>query len=183
MRDFVSAVRAHLSLLPLAMILAAWARAETSAKPEHSEAAPTPKLSAAITSVLPKYNPPKKRPPGVTDEPDVNATTDKPRNGIVRLPRYVVREQKVPDFTPMELLTPKGKLELALSRHPGLKFVPFAWLNNAIALEMLAEEQQYARRKQLEELGDDERSFDVLAHDALRVKETGAGGPDHVPVP
>ena len=51
-----------------------------------------------------------------------------------------------------ELLTPEGKLDLALKRRPGLKVGNFFGLNNGIAMMMLAEDDAYERRLELQEL-------------------------------
>jgi hypothetical protein len=104
-----------------------------------------------VVAGLPKYSAPKAK--GTSgDASSETQETDKPRNGIIRLPRYHVREQKVPDFKNRELLTPEGKLDLALKRRPGLKVGNFFGMNNGIAMRMLAEDDAYERRLEMQEL-------------------------------
>jgi hypothetical protein len=71
-------------------------------------------LTDALTSDMPKYAPPPK-----PTEPEASAT-DKPKNGVVRLPQYVVREPKSPVFTERESMTKQGLNDLAMKRYLGL---------------------------------------------------------------
>lgn len=121
--------------------------------PVRSTGAVSPDLSAKIGSANPKFSPPKEseiaKPEELPDMRDI----DKPRNGIIRLPKVMVEEPKVPVFNQRELLTPTGKLELALKRHPGLRFGSLPFLsNNAIALFMLEEEQRLERKAEMQDL-------------------------------
>jgi hypothetical protein len=89
--------------------------ASQDAPPPHQRAISTG-VAAALTATLPKYNPPKpvvKKPEDDRDMRDV----DKPRNRIVRLPQYVVREKKPPVFTEREIYTDKGLSDIALKRY------------------------------------------------------------------
>lgn len=125
--------------------------AATTAAPAKPRAV-SPDTAAKLTTVMPKFAAPK---PGADQSPESLPDlreTDRPRNRIIRLPKYIVQESKPPVFRERELLTPEGRIELALKRHPGLKFGPLAFLNNAIGLEMLAEEEKLERKKELEEL-------------------------------
>lgn len=80
---------------------------------------------------------------------------DKPRNGIIRLPPHVVHERKMPILKERDILTPQGKLELALKRHPGLRlripFLPFL-NNNGIAMAMIEEEFRLERIAEMNDL-------------------------------
>jgi hypothetical protein len=123
-------------------------------------------LKANISASLPKFTaPPAKGASAVPPQSEPSA----PRNGIIRLPSYVVRDKKLPEFKPRELLTPAGRLDLALKRHPGLKFGPFASLNKGPALQMLAEEEAIERRAELSDL-----SGSIQLFDALRAEEEAA---------
>jgi hypothetical protein len=73
-------------------------------------------LTDALTSDLPKYAPPAK--PN-SPEPEAG-DADKPKNGVVRLPQYVVREPKSPVFTERESMTKQGLDDLAMKRYLGL---------------------------------------------------------------
>lgn len=111
-------------------------------------------LSEKIGAALPKYSP---APPPETPILAENATPeiaafDTPQNEIFRLPRVDVGEIKPPEFRERELLTHEGRVALALERHPGLKFGPFARLNIRRGLQILADEHQAERNTELAEL-------------------------------
>ncbi len=69
-------------------------------------------LAGALASAMPKYDPPKPAKPEA-DQQDA----DKPKNGIIRLPKYIVRDAKPPVFTEKDLLTEKGQEDLAMKRY------------------------------------------------------------------
>jgi hypothetical protein len=81
---------------------------------------------------------------------------DKPRNQILRLPAqmlppYIVEENRLPKLKERDVLTFKGRQELAFKRRPGLKFLslPIPPLNNVgIALFMLEEDFAAERRRE-----------------------------------
>jgi hypothetical protein len=92
-------------------------------KPDDSEPAPStrntraisPEVAAALAAGMPKYNPPK---PVEKSEEDIDMReVDKPRNQIIRLPEYVVREEKPPVFRERDIYTQKGLRELARMRY------------------------------------------------------------------
>lgn len=89
---------------------------------------------------------------------------EKPRNTIIRLPEYIVRDPKVPPIKEREVLTPKARLELARKRHPGAQVGNFFGLNNGIALAMLAEEERLERKREFEDLASLTRLSDSAAH-------------------
>ncbi len=104
--------------------------------------------AAKFALTHPKYEPP----PAVPAKPSLPPEPDKPRNGIVRLPSYVVRAAPLRDFKPRELLTPSGKLAYAYKEHPGLHIGNLFGLNNGIAQFMLEEEYRLERMKEMSEL-------------------------------
>ena len=110
-------------------------------------------LAAKLSLNAPKFVPPKTSAAGQPPEAPDLRETDKPANGIVRLPNYVVREPKVPVFKERELLTPKGKLDLAYKRRPGLRFgsLPF-FSNDGIARSMLEDDFTRERLAEMAEL-------------------------------
>jgi len=113
----------------------------------------SPDTAAKLAAASPKFVPATVEPtPGESPLSPVAREPDKPRNGIVRLPRFVVEEPKlhVPDS--MQVLTPKGRVDLAFKRRPGLRMVPFAWMNTRIATEMLEDDLQWERRMKTAEL-------------------------------
>lgn len=139
-------------------------------------AQPQPVVAPRLLSLLPKYNPPKA---GVTID---RRETDRPRNtivrlpkdllpaesspvaaaasdndgpapeGVVRLPRYEVRERRLPAFKERELLAPAARVDLYLKRHPGLRIGNLFGLNRGIARAMIEEEDAYDRRLEMDEL-------------------------------
>lgn len=92
-------------------------------KSDDSETAPatrntraiSPEVAAALAAGMPKYDPPK---PVEKAEEDIDMReVDKPRNQIIRLPEYVVREEKPPVFRERDIYTQKGLRELARMRY------------------------------------------------------------------
>jgi hypothetical protein len=75
-------------------------------------------LNDALVNSLPKYAPPKP----VVAKPDAEQAdlrdTDKPKNGIIRLPKYVVQESAPPPiFTKKDVLTEQGRRDLAMRQY------------------------------------------------------------------
>ncbi len=71
------------------------------------------RLSAELASSLPKFDPAAAQ----TAAAKGRLPRDQPRNGILRLPDYIVREPKVPNET--EVLTEKGKDAVAMNTYLG----------------------------------------------------------------
>ena len=91
--------------------------------------------AAAASSALP--------PPTAASAAPASDSSD-----AIKLTPYVVQEDRLPEFKEREILTPKGKLELARRRYPGL-IGPFS---DKAALAMLEEDFALERRKELGEL-------------------------------
>lgn len=66
----------------------------------------------------------------------------------VQLKPYVVQEDRLPEFKERDMLTPKGKLELARRRYPGL----VGPLSDATALRLLEEDFAKERRQEMADL-------------------------------
>jgi hypothetical protein len=127
-------------------------------KPEPREAeknpnpAPRPAgsaIDAEITRGLPAF-----REPGRGVAPATAPEADRPRNQIPRLsatlmPKYVVRESRLPVFRILDLYTPKGLTELGFKEHPGLRFGNLFNLNAQAAYEAIVQEQLRAERDEL----------------------------------
>lgn len=111
----------------------------------------SPETTAKISSGLSKATPSET---GDTANAltDFVADKDVPRNAIIRLPQFDVRNDRPPLFRQRHLLTPLGRVDLVLRRHPGLKFGPLAFLNVRRGLEMLEEEDAIERRREMAEL-------------------------------
>lgn len=107
--------------------------------------------AARLAAVAPKYDPAAPVRPA-EPAPDLRET-DKPRNTIIRLPRYVVEEEKPLVLPKRQLPTPRARLEIALKKFPGLRLGSF-WIfrNDGVALAMLAEEERLERMKEMNEL-------------------------------
>jgi hypothetical protein len=69
-------------------------------------------------------------------------TTDAP--GVMQLAPYIVREKREPNFKEREILTPKGKLDLARRRYP--------MMTKRAALERLEDDFARERMKEMGEL-------------------------------
>jgi len=77
----------------------------------------SPEVAAALAAGMPKYDPPKPvAPKDEEDLPDMR-DVDKPRNQIIRLPDYVVREKRPPVFRERDINTTKGLSALAMKRY------------------------------------------------------------------
>lgn len=74
-------------------------------------------VAAALAAGMPKYAPPKPVEPKNEEElPDLREI-DKPRNQIIRLPDYVVREKRPPVFRERDINTARGLAALAKKRY------------------------------------------------------------------
>ena len=113
----------------------------TPARPPASKETST-SLMAAISAGLPQYDPPKPTPPPTPVESQDLREIDKPANGIVRLPKYLVQEPKAAILNPADLMTPAAQAALEMKEHPGLSWVPFGWMNGNIAQQMYQEDKR-----------------------------------------
>ncbi len=79
----------------------------------------SPEVAAQLAASRPKFTPVAPPPPPTKSEeelPDMREI-DKPKNTIVRLPKYVVQEQRPPVFTEREIHTKQGLANLAMRRY------------------------------------------------------------------
>lgn len=77
--------------------------------------------ASALAAAMPKFEPPKpveKKPVVVEEEelPDMR-DIDKPRNGIIRLEKFIVREAKPPVFRERDINTSAGIAAIAMRRY------------------------------------------------------------------
>jgi hypothetical protein len=169
MARYLRAILLLAALGPI-MALTSPARAQT-ADPKADAPPPKPKryhsvspeLAASLAATMPKYNPPKpveKKP----DDEDVDLRdVDKPKNQIIRLPKYVVQEQKPPVFRERDIHTAKGLAALAIKRYlseadralNSFRLPFFGVSNEARALAMYAEDE---RLKNISDLNDTART-------------------------
>ena len=128
-------------------------------------------IAAQLAAVAPKFNPAAAKAAAQdgsaetnpllaksADEKPIDAQTDlreidKPRNTIIRLPSYLVQEERPPTFKERELRTPKERVALGYRKHPGLHLGNL-WIfrNDGIAAAMIAEEERLERKKEMEDL-------------------------------
>lgn len=145
-------------LRPLALLALTWlgqpeaAAGEIASPPAQQTSSPkvvTPprhKLSAqvreAVMRSLPKYTPPKPEPP-----PVMTPTTD---DGVLVLPDMQVKPNESPADS-FAILSHKARAELARKHNPGLGLGPLSRLNEDLAVEILTEEREYAKRSTLKD--------------------------------
>jgi len=108
---------------------------------------PPPRRSAEVSAALAgiKYEAPqpeKKKEDEPAEDTDLR-DVDKPRNTIIRLPKYIVEGERPPVFAEKEINTKKGLAELAMKRylstvHQGLNRYHLPALFGGISNEALA---------------------------------------------
>ena len=109
-----------LSLIAFAVVVGAPGQVPTDqpATTAPKRRAISPEVAAQLGAVTPKYAPPPPRPAPLPEEEQVDLREiDKPKNGIIRLPKYIVQEPKSPVLTERAINTPKGIAEIAMRRY------------------------------------------------------------------
>jgi hypothetical protein len=125
----------------------------------------SPATALKLTAPIPKFVATPTRDERTAAAPSAPATEEiKPRNTIIRLPDYVVRDAKVPAIKEREVLTPSGRLELARKLHPGIRVGNLFGLNDGWALAMLAEQERLDRQREFGDLADLMRYSDPAMH-------------------
>lgn len=147
-----------------------------------SSPAPKPKrerpisdnLASTLAASMPKYNPPPK--PRPEEEAVDLREVDKPRNGIIRLPKYTVREKRPPVFRERDIYTSGGFAELAKRRYltPTYRllnsvYIPFLTASpEQHALAMYAEQERLDNMASLEDTADSIGRADPAAGDYIK---------------
>src|SRR5258708_35549121 len=82
-------------------------------------------LAETLAASRPKYEPPKpvEKKPEEEEETDLR-DTDKPKNHIVRLPKFVVSQAKPAIFRERDINTKKGLMDIAMKRYGGPGVTP-----------------------------------------------------------
>ncbi len=129
----------------------------------------SPEVAAALAAASPKYTPPvpKPPPPPEDDLPDAREI-DKPKNGIVRLPKYLVREPKPAVLTERAVLTQKGLVDVAMKRYitetdrvlNRFRIPLLTMTNEARALAMYAEDERLENMSSLNDAARDAAKTD-----------------------
>lgn len=74
-------------------------------------------VAAALAAAVPKYTPPPKPEPKPETEAVDLREIDKPKNTIIRLPKYIVQEEKPIVFSERAITTDKGLADIAVRRY------------------------------------------------------------------
>jgi hypothetical protein len=134
-------------------------------------------VAAALAAASPKYTPPPPKPEPTPEHEMVDMRDiDKPKNKIIRLPEYIVREPKPPVFTEREISTEKGLTDIAVRRyisdldHALNRFtLPlFGSSKEARALAMYAEDERLRNMSELEATAQDVSQSDAEAGTYIR---------------
>jgi hypothetical protein len=130
----------------------------------------SPETAAKLNASAPKFvaTPPINERAVAAPDESKELENVKPRNTIIRLPEYVVRDPKVPQIKEREVLTPSGRLALARKRNPGIRVGNLFGLNNGVALAMLAEEERLERKREFEDLASLTRLSDPANHPKIK---------------
>ena len=120
----------------------------------------SPEVAAAFAAATPKFTPapPKPEPTPVEEQPDMREI-DKPKNAIVRLPKYIVQEPKPAVFSERAIHTEKGLTDIAMRRYISdmdralnrFTLPLFGTSKEARALEMYAEDERLKNMSELEQ--------------------------------
>ncbi len=121
-------------------------------------------ITEVLAADLPKYVP---RPADETVVVTQSTEAAVERDGVLNLPKISVRPVMKEPPSDYAFLTAKGRMELAVKNHPGLRIGNILGLNNGIALYMQMEEQEVRKRDALLD-----RVQHVSIDDAPDTKET-----------
>ena len=159
--------------------------APTATKESAAPAAPrrraiSPEVAAQHSAVTPKYAPPAPKPAPTPEEEQIDMReVDKPKNGIVRLPKYIVQEPKSPVFTERVVNTQKGLADIAVRRYMSeadralnrFTLPLFGTSMQARALAMYAEDERLDNMAKLNDAAATAGKSDPAAGEYIR-KET-----------
>ena len=152
---------------------------------EAPPAPPTPRrgraisgdAAAALAAATPKYTPPPPKPPPKPEEEQIDLReVDKPKNTIVRLPKYIVQEKKPAVFRERDVYTQKGLTEIAMRRYISEAdralnrwTLPLIGVSaEARALAMYAEDERLRNMSDLQEAANNTSKVDARSGDYIR---------------
>lgn len=121
-------------------------------------------ITEVLAAELPKYQP---RPAAESTEISTATEEAVERDGVLNLPTVTVRPVMKESPADYSFLTPKGRLDLAMKTHPGIRVGNIFGLNNGIALYMQMEEQEVRTKARLYH-----RVESVLLDDSADSRET-----------
>lgn len=115
-------------------------------------------VAAQLAAAMPKYTPPPPQPEAKPQEEDLRET-DKPRNGIIRLPQYIVVGKRNPVLSERAVHTREGLAALAIRRYftdvdralNAYSLPLFGTSGEARALAMYEEDERLANMRDLAE--------------------------------
>jgi len=137
----------------------------------------SPEAAAALAAFAPKYEPPAPKPAPKPEAEQVDLREiDKPKNAIVRLPKYIVQEAKPPVFRERDIHTEKGLTDLAMRRYISdadralnrWTLPLFGTSKEARAMAMYAEDERLRNMADLNDAAVTTAKFDPAAGDYIR---------------
>jgi hypothetical protein len=138
------------------------------AKPKHDRVMSN-EVAATLADGMPKYSPPPKpvEPKPEEEQADLRET-DKPKNKIIRLQKFVVKEPKPPVFRDRDLESSRSLTDRGLKSNPGLHIGNLAGLNRPTALLMYEEQERLSTMADLnKDAKDAKNSGDTTAADYI----------------
>lgn len=150
---------------------------ETAPASSRRSRAISPEVAAALAAAAPKFTGPAPKPPEPKKEEELpdQRDIDKPKNQIVRLKPYVVREPKPPIFTERSVSTEKGLKDIAMRRY-------ISDLDRALNLASLPFFQGLAEKRAMAMYEEDERlrNMSDLENAALDASKTDAAAGTYI---
>ena len=137
----------------------------------------SPEAAAALAAVTPKYTPPPPKPEPKPESEQVDLReVDKPKNGIVRLPKYIVQEPKPAVFRERDVNTQKGLTDIAMRRYISdadralnrFTIPLFGTSKESRAMAMYAEDERLRNMSDLNDTATTAAKFDPAAGDYIR---------------
>jgi hypothetical protein len=120
----------------------------------------SPEVAAQLSAAAPKFTPPPPAPVAKPEEEEADLReVDKPKNGIIRLPKFIVREPRPPMLTERAVNTKKGLADIAVRRYisevdralNGFTLPFFGASAEQRALEMYAEDERLKNMADLQD--------------------------------
>ena len=174
-------------LLTALVLVATRANAQSQAgvsthEPVHSI---SPEIVQAVAAKLPKYD---SKAAEKSHQEEVVSRDAYESAGVLYLPKVTVRKDRLSTPDDFAFLTPKGRMELAFKKYPGVRIGNLLGLNDGYAAAMQAEDREVARKESAKETvertrtddGPESRRIDKLLKAALArpsMDWAGAKGP------
>jgi hypothetical protein len=133
--------------------------------------------AAALAAAAPKFTPAPPPPPPKPEEEQVDLREiDKPKNTIVRLPKYIVQEKKPAVLRERDVYTEKGLTDIAMKRYltetdrvlNRFRIPLLTMTNEARALAMYAEDERLRNMGDLRDAASNAAKSDAAAGEYIR---------------